>query len=268
MGKVKFWSLANLRDPAESISLTGAHISSLAVAPETNSIIVGDETGCIHTIIAQNINSASAAATGPSAGRSSSSRRAVKKFNGGHSDNDGHFGMITGISTKVLPRQFGSHHHSVAHGFLRGSTGLVLTCGVDWTTKLWAPAYKDEPILSFFSPSYDYMADVQWSPTNPSIFATASCKGTLGLWNLASDLDEPLTGSEGIPIEIDADSSSFASRGGLNKLKWSADGRRIAVASADRLHVLGMTDEVSKPKADDEATMINNLTSRGFLDEQ
>jgi len=266
-GKVNFWSLANLRDPAESINLTGSNVSSLAVAPETNSIIVGDELGGIHTILAQNINSATAGATSSAARSSSTSRRAVKKMNGGHTDNNGHFGMITGISTKVLPRSNTSSHRSgsVARGFLRGSNGLVLTCGVDWTTKLWAPAYKDDPILSFFSPCYDYMADVQWSPTNPSIFATASCKGSLALWNLASDLDEPLTGPEGIPIEMDMDAS--LSRGGMNKLKWSADGRRIAVASSDRLHVLGMTEEVSKPKADDETKMITNLTSRGFLDE-
>ena len=225
---------------------------------------MGDEIGTIHTILAQNINSATA---GSSSGRASS-RRVVKKINSGHDDNNGHFGMVTGISAKVLPRHVGTQNggRSVARGFLRGSSGLVLTCGVDWTTKLWAPAYKDEPILSFFSPSYDYMSDVQWSPTNPSIFATASCKGTLGLWNLASDLDEPLTGSEGIPIEKDMDASS--SRGGMNKLKWSADGRRIAVASSDRLHVLGVTEEVSKPKADDETKMINNLTSRGFLDDE
>ena len=93
---------------------------------------------------------------------------------------------------------------------------------------------------------------------HPSVFATASSNGSLGIWNLASSLDEPLTGSEGIVVDE-------MSRG-LNKIKWSLDGRRIAVACADKLHVLGLADNVWKSKGDDESRMMNNLKSRGLLD--
>jgi dynein intermediate chain len=50
----------------------------------------------------------------------------------------------------------------LSKGFARGAHGLVLSCGVDWTTKLWAPAYADKPLLNLLSHSYDYMSDVQW----------------------------------------------------------------------------------------------------------
>merc|ERR1712154_326197 len=118
---------------------------------------------------------------------------------------------------------------------------------------LWAPAYTDKPILTLLSHSYDYMCDVQWNPAHPSIFASASSNGTVGLWNLASSLDEPITGSEGISLNNLSDSDSadvkttFDSENtAVNKIKWSMDGRRLAVTSGDCLHVLAMSDEIWK----------------------
>jgi len=251
-GRLNFWSLANLRDPAESISV-GANISCLAVAPESNTLICGDEIGGLHTILAS--TDASATATS-----GASSRRTVRRIDAG--PDSGHFGMVTGVSAKVAPSGAGG---LIARGFLRGASGLVLTCGVDWTTRLWAPAYADEPLLTLPSHSYDYMSDVQWSPSHPSIFATASSSGALGFWNLAASLDEPITGSEGIVVELDGPSSQVPR--GLNKIRWSQDGRRIAAASSDRLHVISVSDDISKPKADDEVNMMDNLTARGLLDE-
>lgn len=110
------------------------------------------------------------------------------------------------------------------------------------------------------------------SPVHPSIFATASSNGTVNLWNLASSLDQPISGSDGIPIGDDTpttspiDSSSVtASRRGLNRLRWSADGRRMAVASGDQLHVLGVGDDLWKCKGDEESRVMSNMISRGFI---
>lgn len=245
-GKVNFWSLSNLREPAESLSVK-TNISTLGVAPESNALVCGDESGKIHAVI-------------PPSDKSSSSKRTVRVLDAG---DDGHFGMITGLSTRVPPKN-GGH---LARGFLRGASGLVLSCGVDWTTKLWAPAYTNKPILSFVCHSYDYMCDVQWSPTHPSLFATAAGNGTLGFWNLASSLDEPLSGSKGISIK-EATGGSCSDVGVLNKISWSADGRSLAVADSDRLHVLGLSEDVARPKGDEETKMMNHLKSRGFLDEE
>eukprot|EP00568_Trieres_chinensis_P005888 CAMPEP_0183296076 /NCGR_PEP_ID=MMETSP0160_2-20130417/3792_1 /TAXON_ID=2839 ORGANISM="Odontella Sinensis, Strain Grunow 1884" /NCGR_SAMPLE_ID=MMETSP0160_2 /ASSEMBLY_ACC=CAM_ASM_000250 /LENGTH=179 /DNA_ID=CAMNT_0025457651 /DNA_START=1 /DNA_END=540 /DNA_ORIENTATION=- len=178
--------------------------------------------------------------------------------------------MVTGVSTKIAASHSAGGTTTpggqISRGFLRGARGLVLTCGVDWTTRLWAPAHSDAPLLTLPSHSYDYMSDVRWSPAHPSVFASAGSSGALHLWNLASSLDEPLTGSDGIVVEVDAVAPSPVPRG-INKIRWSQDGRRIAVASSDRLHVLGVSEDVWRPKADDEAKMMGNLTGRGLLDE-
>jgi len=77
----------------------------------------------------------------------------------------GHFGMITSVSSKTIPMGSTTRSAGLSKGFLRGSGGLVLTSGVDWCTKLWAPAYTDQPLLSWVSHSYDYISDVQWYVT-------------------------------------------------------------------------------------------------------
>ncbi|EED91367.1 cytoplasmic dynein intermediate chain-like protein [Thalassiosira pseudonana CCMP1335] len=176
----------------------------------------------------------------------------------------GHYGMVTSVSTRPYMTPSNTPRSSkestdassggMSKGFLRGAGGLVVTTGVDWSTKLWAPAYSDLPLMSFLSSSYDYMCDVQWSPVHPSVFATASSNGTLSLWNLATSLDQPVTGGD-------------SSRRGLNRLKWSADGRRMAVASGDKLHVLGVGEDIWKSKGDEESRVMNNLVSRGFIQE-
>ena len=55
---------------------------------------------------------------------------------------------------------------------------------------------------------------------------------------------------------------------GLNKLKWSSDGRRLLVASADRVHVLSLSEEVIRQKGDEDARMMNHLISRGLLERE
>jgi dynein intermediate chain len=101
---------------------------------------------------------------------------------------------------------------------------------------------------------------------HPSVFATASSNGTLAFWNLASSIDEPVTGLDGIAVEKTADPSS--SQRGVNKLKWSADGRRIAAACSDTLYVLGMSEDLWKPNGDEEVRLMSNLKGRGLLDEE
>jgi dynein intermediate chain, cytosolic len=253
-GRVNFWSLANLRDPAESINV-GESVSCFAAAPESESLLMGDENGALHAI-----SSASQSASGQR-----TSRRHVKKLETTDADgeNHGHYGMVTSLSTKYLKPSATTRAAGLSKGFLRGIGGLVLSSGVDWTVKLWAPAYSDRPLISLVSHSYDYMSDVAWSPTHPSLFATASSNGTVGLWNLASSFEEPLTGPDGIVVEPDAMSGR-----GLNKLKWSADGRRVAVASSDRVHILSLSDEVVSAKGDEESKVMHQLLARGLIDRQ
>jgi dynein intermediate chain, cytosolic len=144
-GRVNFWSLGNLRDPAESVQV-GDSVSCLAVAPESGTLVCGDEMGSLFAV------QSSQTALG---GGGQRSRRQVRKIDPGE---EGHFGMITSLSTKFKA----SARAGIAKGFLRGSGGFFLSAGVDWTVKFWSPAYTDKPLLSLVSHSYDYMSDVQW----------------------------------------------------------------------------------------------------------
>jgi len=246
-GRVNFWSLSNLRDPVESLQV-GESVSCLAVAPESETLVCADEMGTLYTV----------SSSQSTLGGGQRSRRQVRKIEAGADEI--HFGMISAVSTKTLKA---SARAGLTKGFLRGSGGLFLSSGVDWTVKLWAPAYTDKPLLSLVSHSYDYMSDVQWNPSHPSLMATASSNGTIGLWNFSLSLEEPVTGSDGIVVEPDGGSGR-----GLNKLKWSSDGRRMLVASGDRVHALVLSEDVVRQKGDEDSRMMNHLTSRGLLDRE
>jgi dynein intermediate chain len=247
-GRVNFWSLANLRDPAESLQI-GESVSCLAVSPESETLICGDEMGSIFTIQSSN------ASLGGGSGQRS--RRQVRKLDCGQ---ESHFGMVTSMSSKTVKA---AGRAGLSKGFLRGSGGFFLSSGVDWTVKMWAPAYTDKPLVSLVSHSYDYMSDVQWSPSHPTLMATASSNGTIGLWNFAQSLEEPITGADGIVVEPDGGSGR-----GLNKLKWSSDGRRMLAASADRVHVLVLAEDVVRHKGDEDSKMMTHLISRGLVDRE
>lgn len=249
-GKVNFWSIGNLREPAESLQIADS-LSSLTVAPESDALVFGDANGVIHAV-----------QSSPTSQGQRSSRRAVRKLERDEETSKHHYGLVTAISAKTIPNGASSRAVGLSKGFLRGSGGLILSSGVDWSVKLWAPAYSDNPLTSWVSHSYDYMSDVQWSPTHPSLFATASSNGSLGLWNLAQSLEEPMTGSNGIQIEGESAS-------GLNKLKWSLDGRRIVAASGNgRVHVLSLSEEVVRQKGDEDARIMSHLISRGLLERE
>ena len=84
------------------------------------------------------------------------------------------------------------------------------------------------------------------NPVHPSIFVTASSKGTLNIWNLVTSLDEPISDTEGITIDSSGSGGDSTSEScqGFNQLKWSSDGQRMAVVSGYKLHVLGVGEEV------------------------
>ncbi|KAL3772142.1 hypothetical protein ACHAW5_000197, partial [Stephanodiscus triporus] len=266
-GGVNYWSASNLREPVERVAID-ANLSCLEVLHGVaEGVACGDERGGLHAVL-------------PGAGRdgTGSNRRVVRTLHPGGASTGGsesggavavedgaaaaegpsetgHYGVVTGIAARNVvpalrtPRGGATTTPSAAssRGFSRGLAGLVVTTGVDWSTKLWAPAHRDRPLTSFLSNSYDYI------PVHPSIFATASSNGTINIWNLASTLDQPVSGTEGIPIDGSAigDPSSSSCRG-LNRIQWSSDGRRLAVASGDKLHVLGVGEHVWKAKGDEE----------------
>lgn len=90
---------------------------------------------------------------------------------------DQHNGPISGLAINN-PSQF---------DFLNN---LVLTSSYDWTVKLWNPELKDS--LRTFEFSDDYVYDIAWHPTNPSLFSTVNNEGYIDIFDLTRDLELPI----------------------------------------------------------------------------
>jgi len=74
-----------------------------------------------------------------------------------------------------------------------------------------------------------------------------------------------MTGLDGIVVEADA---AMTGQRGLNKLKWSTDGRRMVVAAGDRVHVLSLSEDVVRQKGDEDARVMSHLVARGLLERE
>ncbi|XP_051520266.1 cytoplasmic dynein 1 intermediate chain 1-like isoform X4 [Myxocyprinus asiaticus] len=119
---------------------------------------------------------------------------------------EGHQGPVTGISchSAVGPVDF-SH--------------LFVTSSFDWTVKLWSTK-QNKPLYSF-EDNADYVYDVMWSPVHPSLFASVDGMGRLDLWNLNNDTEVPTSSVtiEGAPA--------------LNRVRWAAGGKEVAVGDSE-----------------------------------
>jgi dynein intermediate chain, cytosolic len=76
--------------------------------------------------------------------------------------------------------------------------------------------------------------DVQWSPIHPSIFASCDGDGFIDIWDINKDKESPIvhtcafeqqTGAHGYKEQDDGKA--------LGAIKWSRDGRRIAVGDSE-----------------------------------
>lgn len=82
------------------------------------------------------------------------------------------------------------------------------------------------------------MYDVAWSPKNPAVFALVNGAGCLDIWNINSDIEEPI-----VHMVIDE------GKEGLNCLKWSHDGKELAIGTASgRVLVYRVSDALAKPE--------------------
>ena len=120
-------------------------------------------------------------------------------------------------------------------GQLDGFTELFLTSSMDWTVKLWSQKSL-KPIFSF--EEYDeYVYDARWSPIHPALFATVDGLGRLRLWNINENSEQPI-----FSAEIGNKASA------LNRLRWSADGKKIIVGnSIGNLFVYELDSQVCVP---------------------
>ena len=105
------------------------------------------------------------------------------------------------------------HPHPSSPDSGNSFSDLFLSCGADWTTKLWSTSQSREPLLTF-NQSKDYVYTAKWHPTNPSIFATGDGSGYIDLWDLNRDREIP--------------TFRYELKTAINKLAWSYDGKKLA----------------------------------------
>lgn len=180
-GTVCAWSIDMLAKPQETLELLHTaqsnktdevSITALSFAEwETTTFWVGTEEGNVY----------SANRTARAGAKEGLVQNEIYK---------GHSGPVTGMD-----------FHPVAGAL--DLSDLFLTCGVDWTVKLWrnagsaatgkgslatnGPGGKlHKPIMSFEDAS-DYVYDVKWHPHHPALFGSVDGAGKFDLWNLNID---------------------------------------------------------------------------------
>lgn len=85
-----------------------------------------------------------------------------------------------------------------------------------------------------FEHSDDYVYDVEWNPSNPSIFATVNNDGIMDLFDLTKDVEQPIGNTK---------INNFAQ----NKCKWNGDGSTIISGdSAGNINMLVLNEKLRK----------------------
>ena len=135
----------------------------------------------------------------------------------------------------------------------------MLTSSLDWTVKLWNLSQSTKPVLEFFTPTYDYICGVQWSPVNAPVFSTITSGGAVSLWNLSKSVIEPADtlfihkNASGVPGLSNANSGAKGGHAALNKFAWLRDGRKmVAGDAAGCLHLISVQDSAALVKPGDE----------------
>ena len=114
---------------------------------------------------------------------------------------------------------------------------LFLSCGADWTTKLWSTNIPDAPLITF-NQSKDYVYSAKWHPINPYIFATGDGSGYIDLWDLNRDREIP--------------TFRYKLKSAINKLAWSYDGKKLATGDINgHIHIFSSEKDVINVKTED-----------------
>jgi len=140
--------------------------------------------------------------------------------------------------------------HPIFKNSPRDVSDVFLTSSYDWTVKLWT-SKMSRPLFTFES-AEDYVYDVQWSPVHPSLFAAGDGTGSVDFWDLNKDTEIPVARVKVLGNRDDEETKNDVRERAISRLKWSDDGKKIAVGSSDgSVVVYDVAAEVSKPTDED-----------------
>ena len=106
-----------------------------------------------------------------------------------HSDSRNHVEL--GLTGHHAPVTALNAHPGLSQSEKHGEmSDLLLSSSMDWTVKLWHPKERTTPLLTFES-SQEYVYDVQWSPSHPSVFASVDADGFVDIWDINKDREAP-----------------------------------------------------------------------------
>ncbi|OQR82407.1 cytoplasmic dynein intermediate chain [Achlya hypogyna] len=124
---------------------------------------------------------------------------------------------------------------------------LLLTSSVDWSCRLWSHKSDYKPVVAF-EPANDYVYDIRWSPVHPGLFGTADGSGKVSVWNISNDTEIPVADFK-------------VSDRALNKLRWTADGKRLIVGdSAGDTFVYELPADIALPRPDEAQRLESKLS--------
>jgi dynein intermediate chain len=217
-GKLCVWSLENLLLPQEVLVIQSQTTKPALSAPiavtalsfpvnEANNFFIGSEEGAIYQAFRHG-------KTG-----------VVERY-------EGHFGPITGLDfhSAIGPVDF---------------SDLFISSSTDWSCKLWS-SKTTKPIYSF-EDAGDYVYDVKWCPTNPSVFGSVDGSGILDLWNLNQDTEAPTL-------------KTHVSSKALSRLAWARDGKRILTGDSAGYLYLYDTGQLGNANAEEWRKMEQTLS--------
>ena len=230
-GRMCSWSLGSLSEPSDSTILSADNKSEVAVtamsfaAGDSNEFCAGAENGCIYA----------AQVHGQKSGH-------LKKY-------EGHYGPITSVMFHPGSTGGGSSSGSSSGevnvddlNALADHSGraksLLLSSSVDWTVRLWSHQPRDgqHPLreVANFRSARDYVYDVRWSPVHPGTFAYVDGGGWLHLWDVNSDMEEPV-----VKMQVTDGCAAV-------KIRFSSDGLGLIVGdSVGNVHYLNLKKELS-----------------------
>ena len=178
----------------------------------------------------------------------------------------GHQAPVTKIS--LHPGKSMTEGKGASKNMMADMSELMLSASMDWTVKLWYAKNEEKrtPIFTFES-SQEYVYDVQWSPVHPSVFAQVDGDGYVDIWDINKDTESPIAHKKAFESAGGAGSyKDFDDTKALSCLRWSRDGRRMAIGDSDGFVSIWQTDKELYMPQQNDFDMIEELIKNNSPD--